>query len=69
MSSQQTPITAVLPVRRTAQDQAADEQEFIDNMSSQAYKSWPNEAGVCTFILSLPLLLSTSADSRDSSTG
>ncbi|KAH6667038.1 beta,beta-carotene 9',10'-dioxygenase [Plectosphaerella plurivora] len=45
MSSQQTLTVAVVPVRRTAQDQAADEQEFIDNMSSQAYKSWPNEAG------------------------
>jgi thiazole synthase ThiGH ThiG subunit len=46
MPSADPPAVTVAPVRRTVKDQAEDQQEFIDNMKSQAYKSWPNEAGV-----------------------
>lgn len=33
-------------VLRTSSDEAADRDEFVENMTREAYKEWPNEAGV-----------------------
>lgn len=39
------------PVLRTEDDEDADREEYMKNLARQAYKEWPNEAGVSTRFL------------------
>ncbi|KAM0333977.1 hypothetical protein ACHAQA_000995 [Verticillium albo-atrum] len=39
------PLPGDKPILRTPHDQDADRKEFIQNITKEAYKEWPNEAG------------------------
>ncbi|KAL2756074.1 hypothetical protein ACRALDRAFT_1070782 [Sodiomyces alcalophilus JCM 7366] len=44
-SSQESTMRDNATIRRTPSDEAADRDEFVQNMTNGAYKDWPNKAG------------------------
>lgn len=62
-SSQKSTLRDDTTMLRTSSDEAADRDEFVQNITAGAYRDWPNKAGVSPKLFPSPHLSSADRSS------